>query len=93
MRGAVSLDLDFEDVQHAVANSVMQLCGFYDEAGEFSFCVGLPGKSGVGGGVIAIYPDKYSIAVWSPRLNAKGNSHKGLKFLEALTSKTESSIF
>jgi glutaminase len=74
-------------------NAVMQLCGFYDEAGEFSFKVGLPGKSGVGGGIVAILPNQYCIAVWSPRLNKKGNSSKGMKFLELFTSETESSIF
>ena len=74
-------------------NAIMQLCGFYDEAGEFSFKVGLPGKSGVGGGIVAILPNKYSIAVWSPRLNKKGNSSKGIKFLELFTTETEASIF
>lgn len=74
-------------------NSIMQLCGFYDEAGEFSFRVGLPGKSGVGGGIVAVNPDKYSIAVWSPRLNKKGNSSMGMHFLERFTSETQSSIF
>ncbi len=74
-------------------NALMQTCGFYDEAGEFSFRVGLPGKSGVGGGIVAIYPNKYSVAVWSPRLNEKGNSVLGMKALELLTTKTGSSIF
>ena len=74
-------------------NSVMLTCGFYDEAGEFAFRVGLPGKSGVGGGIVAIHPGKFCIAVWSPKLNAKGNSYKGMKVLEALTTKTKCSIF
>ena len=74
-------------------NSIMQLCGFYDEAGEFAYRVGLPGKSGVGGGIIAIHPGKYSVAVYSPKLNKKGNSHRGMAFLEDLTSKTASSVF
>ena len=74
-------------------NAVMQTCGFYDEAGEFSYLVGLPGKSGVGGGIVAVYPHRYSVAVWSPRLNSKGNSVMGMKALELLTTYTEESIF
>ena len=74
-------------------NAIMQICGFYDEAGEFSYLVGLPGKSGVGGGIVAIYPLQYSVAVWSPRLNSKGNSVMGIKALELFTTETEESIF
>ncbi len=74
-------------------NAIMQTCGFYDEAGEYTFKVGLPGKSGIGGGIVAIHPGSYAVAVWSPRLNAKGNSVKGMQLLETLTSKTGLSIF
>lgn len=74
-------------------NAILLTCGFYDESGEFSFLVGLPGKSGVGGGIIAIYPQHYCIAVWSPKLNPKGNSYRGMKFLEEFTTQTGESIF
>lgn len=74
-------------------NAIMQTCGFYDEAGDFSYLVGLPGKSGVGGGIAAVVPSLYSVAVWSPRLNAKGNSVIGMKMLELLTTATQQSIF
>tara|TARA_R100001377_G_C3187645_1_gene109228 strand:+ start:209 stop:1135 length:927 start_codon:yes stop_codon:yes gene_type:complete len=74
-------------------NSLMLMCGFYDEAGEFAFRVGLPGKSGVGGGIVAVHPGKFCIAVWSPKLNKNGNSYKGMKVLEEVTTKTKFSIF
>lgn len=74
-------------------NALMQTCGFYDESGEFAYKVGLPGKSGIGGGIIAIHPQKYCVATWSPRLNEKGNSVMGMKALELLTTETQMSIF
>lgn len=74
-------------------NAIMQTCGFYDEAGEFSFRVGLPGKSGVGGGIVAVHPGRFCIAVWSPKLNKKGNSYRGMKFLELFTTATGQSVF
>ena len=74
-------------------NAILLTCGFYDESGEFSFLVGLPGKSGVGGGIVALYPKHYCITVWSPKLNEKGNSYRGMKFLEEFTTQTGESIF
>lgn len=74
-------------------NALMLTCGFYDEAGEFAFKVGLAGKSGVGGGVVAVLPGKFSIAVYSPELNEKGNPVKAMRFLELLTTEMGISLF
>lgn len=74
-------------------NALMLTCGFYDESGEFAFEVGLPGKSGVGGGIVALLPNKFCVATWSPGLNKKGNSKLGMLALERLTTETELSIF
>jgi glutaminase len=74
-------------------NALMLMCGHYDGSGEFAYRVGLPGKSGVGGGIIAVAPGKASIAVWAPGLDHHGNSHLGRIALEELTRRLGWSIF
>ncbi|MBB4349164.1 MULTISPECIES: glutaminase [Rhizobiaceae] len=74
-------------------NALMLTCGHYDGSGEFAYRVGLPGKSGVGGGIMAVAPGRASIAVWSPGLNHNGNSLVGSLALEMLADRTGWSVF
>jgi glutaminase len=74
-------------------NALMLTCGTYDAAGEFAYRIGLPCKSGVGGGIVAVVPDRLTLCVWSPAVDASGNSVLGTRALELFASRTGLSIF
>lgn len=82
-----------EEHQARQVNALMATSGLYDEAGKFAFEVGFPGKSGVGGGIVAIVPGVLSICVWSPALNQTGNSFVGIEALKLLSSHIDWSIY
>ena len=94
--GAHPFDNDSEvtnERQTRRINALMLTCGTYDAAGDVAFNIGLPCKSGVGGGIIAVVPDQLTLAVWSPALDATGNSLLGMKALELFVAKTGLSVF
>ena len=74
-------------------NALLATCGLYDEAGDFAYRVGMPGKSGVGGGIMALIPGELTVCVWSPELNKAGNSLAGTAALELLAERLGRSIF
>lgn len=74
-------------------NAVMLTCGTYDAAGDFAYRVGLPGKSGVGGGILAVLPERGVLCVWSPALDRHGNSVAGVEALDRFTTRTGWSVF
>jgi glutaminase len=76
--------LDKEDVPELLA--IMATAGFYDESGEWMYRAGLPAKTGVGGGIVAVVPGKFAIATFSPPLNEAGNSVRGLKAINYIAS-------
>jgi len=89
----LSGDMVMSSSQVKYINSLLLTCGTYDAVGDFAYRVGLPGKSGVGGGIVAVMPGHFSLCVWSPGLDASGNSLAGTKALELFTTRTGISVF
>ncbi|WP_272690239.1 glutaminase B [Providencia sp. PROV152] len=90
---ACSVDPIITPLQSRQINALMMTCGMYDGSGEFAFRIGMPGKSGVGGGIVCIVPNQFSVAVWAPELDSAGNSLVGCAALELLSKRIGRSVF
>ncbi|ELZ5940965.1 glutaminase B [Providencia vermicola] len=90
---ACSVDPVITPLQSRQINALMMTCGMYDGSGEFAFRIGMPGKSGVGGGIVCIVPNQFSVAVWAPELDSAGNSLVGCAALELLSKRIGRSVF
>jgi glutaminase len=80
-----------DNVKHVLA--VMATAGLYENSGEWAYQVGLPAKSGVGGGIIAVAPGKFSVAVFSPRLDEAGNSIRAQQAIGYIAEELNANIF
>ncbi|MFB9998863.1 MULTISPECIES: glutaminase B [Providencia] len=90
---ACSIDPIITPLQSRQINALMMTCGMYDGSGEFAFRIGMPGKSGVGGGIVCVVPNQFTVAVWAPELDLAGNSLVGCAVLELLAKRIGRSVF
>lgn len=73
--------------------AIMMTAGFYNESGQWAYTAGLPAKTGVGGGIVAVVPGKMAIVGFSPRVNDAGNSIRSMKAIEYISEQLEANVF